>query len=88
MSKDDLRKLYETILKLETIEECEMFFDDLLTYKEQEAIAQRLKSAELLLKNYTYDEVIKEVSISSATLSRVSRCIRQGKGYKTIIEKK
>ena len=88
MSQEDLRKLYETILKLETVEECEAFFEDLLTFKELEAISQRLKSAELLLQNNTYEEVIKQVSISSATLSRVSRCIQQGNGYKSVLLKK
>lgn len=88
MSREDLVNLYETIIKIETIEECEEFFNDLLTFKEINAISQRLKAAELLLKNFTYDEVMKNVSISSATLSRVSRCIQQGSGYKKIINKK
>lgn len=88
MSREDLVNLYETIIKIETIEECEEFLNDLLTFKEINAISQRLKAAELLLKNFTYDEVMKNVSISSATLSRVSRCIQQGSGYKKIINKK
>lgn len=88
MSREDLLKLYETIIKIETIEECEEFLNDILTFKEINAISQRLKAAELLLKNFTYDEVMKNVSISSATLSRVSRCIQQGSGYKKIINKK
>ncbi len=72
LENEDVKKLFEVILKLETLEECDDFFTDLFTTKELLAFAQRLKSADLLLKNYTYEEVIKKVNISSATLSRVS----------------
>ncbi|MGI6594852.1 MAG: YerC/YecD family TrpR-related protein [Christensenellales bacterium] len=83
----DIKKLYESILKLETIEECENFFADLCTNKEVEQMAQRVKAATLLLAGKTYAEVIAETEISSATLSRVSRCVQYGKGYKTILKK-
>ncbi|HHX49357.1 MAG TPA: TrpR-related protein YerC/YecD [Clostridiales bacterium] len=82
-----IKKLYESILKLETIEECENFFADLCTNKEIEQMAQRVKAATLLLDGKTYAEVISETEISSATLSRVSRCVQYGKGYKTIFRK-
>lgn len=79
--------LYETLLKLETKEECKNLLDDLLTNKELESIALRLEAAKLLLDGNTYEEVIKKVNISSATLSRVSRCCQYGTGYKNIINK-
>lgn len=84
---DDIKELYKVILKLETIEECEMFFEDLFTRKEIDNFAHRLKSAELLLQDYTYDEVLKKVNISSATLSRVSKSVQYGQGYKRILNK-
>ena len=83
----DVLKLYETILKLETVEECDDFFTDLFTTKELLAFAQRIRSAELLMKNYTYEEVIKNVNVSSATLSRVSKCVQEGNGYKKLLKK-
>jgi TrpR-related protein YerC/YecD len=87
LENEDVKKLFEVILKLETLEECDDFFTDLFTTKELLAFAQRLKSADLLLKNYTYEEVIKKVNISSATLSRVSKCVQEGTGYQKMLKK-
>lgn len=87
LENEDVKKLFEVILKLETLEECDDFFTDLFTTKELLAFAQRLKSADLLLKNYTYEEVIKNVNISSATLSRVSKCVQEGTGYQKMLKK-
>ena len=81
-------ELYEEIIKLETIEECDKFFDDLCTMKEKWAMGQRLKAAKMLLQGKTYNEVIEETEISSATLARVSKCVRYGDGgYENIIKK-
>ena len=80
-------KLFEAILKLKTVQECKDFFEDLCTYKEVDAMAQRLEAARLLLDNETYEQIIKVTNISSATLSRVSRCVKHGKGYKAILKK-
>ena len=89
MKKKDYKELYEEILKLETIEECEKFFDDLCTINELDAMLQRIKAAKMLLEDKTFQEVTKETKISSATLARVSKCIKYGDGgYKDIIEKK
>lgn len=89
MPKRDYKELFEEILKLETIEECEKFFDDLCTINELEAMLQRIKAAKMLLEEKTFQEVVKETGISSATLARVSKCIKYGDGgYKSIIEKK
>lgn len=89
MQKRDYKELFEEILKLETIEECDKFFDDLCTINELEAMLQRIKAAKMLLEDKTFQEVVKETGISSATLARVSKCIKYGDGgYKAIIEKK
>ena len=89
MKKNDYHELYEQFLKLETLEECEKFFDDLCTIKELDSMLQRIKAANMLLEDKTFIEVTNATKISSATLARVSKCIKYGDGgYKDIIEKK
>ena len=83
-----LQELYEAMIRLETAEECESFLSDLCTIKELQAMAQRLKAAKLLLEGKTYNEVMEETDISSATLARVSKCVRYGSGsYASVIQK-
>ena len=80
--------LVDRLVKLSTREECERLLDDLCTCAETENMAQRLYSAKLVLEGKTYAQVEAETQISSATLSRVSRCIKYGGGgYRSIIEK-
>ena len=80
--------LFKALVKIENEEECEKFLRDLCTQKELEQMAQRVKAAELLLEGKTYAQVIKETDISSATLSRVSRCIQYGDGgYRLVLGK-
>ena len=84
-----LKELYAELIKLETEEEAELFLEDLCTIKELEAMSQRLKAAKMLLGGKTYNEIVEETEISSATLARVSKCIRYGDGgYKAILTKK
>jgi len=86
---DAKKELFEAILKLETIEACDAFFDDLLTKKELEAMSQRVHAAKLILAGKTYEQIIKETQISSTTLSRISTCVRYGKGgYRMVLGKK
>lgn len=88
--KDDLmlQDLYAQILKLTSEEECAAFLGDLCTIKELQSMAQRVQAAKMLLQGKTYQEIIKETDISSATLARVSRCVQYGDGgYKTILQK-
>lgn len=86
--KPMLEELYAELLKLETEEECESFLSDLCTIKELQSMGQRLKAAKMLLDGKTYNEVIEATDISSATLARVSKCIRYGDGgYANIINK-
>ena len=86
--KNNFDELYNEILKISSIEEARSFFDDLCTYNELESMLQRIKAAKLLLNGETYTEVVEKTGISSATLSRVSKCIKHGDGgYKDIINK-
>lgn len=86
IDKHQVEEFYKAILSLKTVEVCESFFADLCTYKEIEQMTQRIIAAKLLLKGDTYEKVIKETEISSATLSRVSKCVKYGSGYKTVLK--
>ena len=87
MSKNnDINELFSLILSLKTLEDCEILFEDLCTAKELEQMAQRVKAAKLLKEGKTYNQVMQECEISSATLSRVSRCVQYGKGYKSLVK--
>ena len=80
--------LIDAILSLETREECYDFFEDLCTVKEISDMAQRLEAAKLLLDGSTYEQIVKTVEISTATISRINRCIQYGTGgYRQTIEK-
>lgn len=80
--------LFDAILSLETREECYDFFEDLCTVKEISDMAQRLEAAKLLLDGSTYEQIVKTVEISTATISRTNRCIQYGTGgYRQTIEK-
>ena len=86
--KEMKKALCATLVKLETVEEAEKFLDDLCTIKEIESMAQRLLAAKMLLDGKTYNEIVEETEISSATLARVSKCVRYGDGgYKTVLDK-
>ncbi len=86
ISEKDIDGLYEVLLKLKTAEDCKNLLGDLCTNKEIEQMAQRIKAAKLLMEGKTYNQVIAETDISSATLSRVSRCVKYGKGYSNFVK--
>ena len=76
----DVDALFEAILSLKTIDECYSFFEDACTIKEILDIAQRLKAAKMLKAGKNYVEVCSKTGMSSATISRVSRCLEYGAG--------
>ena len=78
-------ELYETLLKLKNIDDFRKFFDDLCTRKELDSMTQRIKSAKLLLNGETFERIIEKTDISSATLSKVNRCVKYGEGYKNFL---
>ena len=84
---EKIENLYQVLLKLETMEECKVLLEDLCTRKEVANMAERLYAAQLLLEGKTYNQVISETSISSATLSRISQCVQYGKGYSSVLKK-
>ena len=84
----DVDALFEAILSLESIDECYKFFEDALTIKEIFDTAQRLKAAKMLRAGDNYAIVGKGTGMSTATISRVSRCLEYGAGgYDMIIER-
>ena len=86
MEKNEkIAALFQVIAGLNTPEECEILFADLCTNKEVEKMAERLHAAKLLLEGKTYNQVIEQTDISTATLSRVSRCVQYGKGYSAVL---
>ncbi|WP_090551547.1 YerC/YecD family TrpR-related protein [Natronincola ferrireducens] len=80
--------LFEAILELETVEECYRFFEDVCTIKEIQSISQRLEVAKLLKEGRTYIEIEKTTGASTATISRVNRCLHYGAdGYKLVLKR-
>ena len=87
--KDDLTdQLCETVLLLRSVEECYQFFEDICTVSELKALAQRLEVARMLDAGHTYDDIVERTGASTATISRVKRCLNYGAdGYKTVMER-
>ena len=78
-------ELYKAILKLETLEECKMFFDDLCTVTELQALEQRYQVATYLSKGMIYNDILEKTGASSATISRVTRSLQYGKGGYAVV---
>jgi len=72
--------LYETILKIETVEECIQFFEDICAITELSALEQRFDVARELIKGKVYSDILTSTGASSATISRVNRMLRDGHG--------
>lgn len=72
--------LFECILKLETVDECYAFFEDLCTVQEIRAIAQRVVVAKMLSEKKVYNEIVAKTGASTATISRVNRSLAYGAG--------
>ena len=85
-SQEKILQLYRLITQLQTPEQCADLFDDLCTRKEVENMAERVHAAKLLMEGKTYNQVMAETNISSATLSRVSRCVQYGNGYSKMLK--
>ena len=85
---EKIAALYQVITNLDNVADCELLFEDLCTKKEVEKMAERLYAARLLMEGKTYNQVIAETDISSATLSRISRCVQYGEGYTKVLKEK
>ena len=85
---EDTRALFRALLTLETEEECRLFLEDVCTVKEITDMAQRLKVAQLLRAKTSYAVINRETGVSTATISRVSRCLDYGPGgYDLVLQR-
>ena len=89
--KDQINKqkneLFNAILALKTLEDCDKFFEDLCTINELNAMAQRLEVAVLLKQGETFNTIVDKTGASTATISRVNRCLKYGSGGYDIVLK-
>ena len=83
-----IEALFELIASVDDKEQIRALFDDLCTRKEIDNMAERVFAAKLLLQGNTYSQVMSQADISSATLSRVSRCVQYGQGYSSLLQEK
>ena len=80
--------LIRGILTLQTPEECFSFFEDLCTISELTEMSRRLQAAKMLSDNCIYSEIAAQTGLSTATISRVNRCLTYGAGgYQLILGK-
>ena len=78
----------EAILTLESVEECERFFTDAFTFKEIQEISQRYEVARQLREGRVYTEIAKGTGASTATISRVNKCLQYGEGgYELVLSR-
>jgi TrpR-related protein YerC/YecD len=88
LRSESVDRLFQTILNLGSIDECYAYFEDLCTIKEVKDMAQRLDTAILLSQGCSYQKIMEQIEISTATIGRVSRSLNYGTGgYRTAIEK-
>lgn len=85
---EENRKLFRAILTLKNEDECEAFFDDICTIKELQDLSQRLEVASMLNCGEKYQRIEETTGASTATISRVNKCLNYGSGgYKTVLER-
>lgn len=88
MKSEETDHLFRAILSLENLDECYRFFDDLCTYSEIQAMTQRLQVARMLREGKTFTQISKETGVSSATITRVNKCLSYGSGgYLAVLER-
>ena len=88
IEREEVDELFEAILSLENREECYRFFTDVCTINEILAIAQRMQVAKLLSQGKTYSEIEELTKASTATISRINKCLVYGAdGYKLVLDR-
>lgn len=87
--KDELNdQLCRSVLQLKNVDECYQFFEDICTIGELKAMSQRLEVARMLREKHTYDAIVERTGASTATISRVKRCLNYGAdGYSLVLER-
>ena len=88
MRDEKTDRLFRGILSLKTVDECYDFFDDLCTVSEIREMSRRFLAAKLLNENAVYTDIVERTGLSSATISRVNRCLKYGAdGYVTVLSR-
>lgn len=88
LNDQTIDQLFEAVLTLKTVEECYIFFEDLCTINEIQSMSQRLEVARMLGNGNTYNQIESETGASTATISRVKRCLNYGTdGYKMALDR-
>jgi len=81
-------QLFKAILRLDNIDECYQFFEDVATINEIKELSQRLEVARMLDEGFIYEDIVQKTGASSATISRVKKCLNYGAdGYQLILKK-
>ena len=89
MGKNEkIAELYRIIASLTSVDECKLFFDDLCTIKEVSEMAKRMCGAKMLAENRVYTEITEKTGLSTATISRINRCLKYGSdGYSEVLRR-
>ena len=88
LKDSNVEYLYRAVLSLQSMEECDRFFDDLCTVPELKALSQRLQVAKMLSDHRVYSDIVQATGSSTATISRVNRSLNYGAdGYDIIFER-
>ena len=88
LKNSELDLFFEAVLRLENIDECYNFFEDVATINELKALAQRMHVAKMLKEKKVYTEIAEETGASTATISRVNKCLNYGTGgYGLILDR-
>ena len=81
-------ELFQGIMSLDSLEECYNFFEDLCTITELRAMAQRFQVAKMLAQGQIYSDIVRETGASTATISRVNKCLIYGTdGYRMVLDR-
>jgi len=79
--------LFTAILTLDSVEECYSFFEDLCTVSELQEMSRRMQAARMLRANAVYADIASQTGLSTATISRVNRCLKYGnEGYNKVLD--
>ena len=88
IESESLNQLFDAILALKDREECSKFFEDICTIKELQDLSQRLAVAKMLYGGEKYQTIEQATGASTATISRVNKCLVYGSGgYRLVLDK-
>ena len=85
--KKEVEMLFNALVSLSDVKECEEFIYDLCTSVEIEEMSRRLKAPQMLSCGSPYTDVVSATGLSTTTISRVSRSLKSGNGYRSILTK-